>query len=1322
MYHLFLFLAMFFVACSGPINDTTEDSYTVSVPSDLAGGVVSVSASSFKVGDLVRLEVVPADGMKLKDGSLVYKLSDSSHEVPIRRNSFFMPAGHVKISANFVSLNDTQLSLRNVMDNYIVLQGSAILDTSIVSLAEDLTISWESADESLVTVVPANSTGTRVTLMQVNPGRTSIVGTSSDGSTLTVETTMLPNNLRCNKSGEIIGVTSNFTGGSVIIPNYIDGIEVKAIGEGALSYCGISEITLPEGLVRIGSSALAGNELSSIKLSENLLVVDDNAFEDCPLAMVFCNSSAATKITLGKNAFGSNLEEITVEDGVIMPFRESESWKPYVSKIRSTDSGTIEIVQTQGGSIAVKSGSYEVSGAMLNEIITIEITPDDGWQLKNESIQVRSVDGVTISTDYTEDGTPFFIMPNRDVSVTATFERTILNYTVSHVLTNSNSMEVGSGNNSWGSIFVDFSEDLKTLTISPMPKFGYYLSAVAIENVAAEDIVKDASNQNGNFVADISKSNFTANTLVKITAFWTPKTFSVRLRSQGLSDYVVRNVKYGQTLPSLATAGDIRAPAKIGYKFMGFYSSNNGSGVRYYDSDLNSTQSPFLPTHVDETDTANLIAHFLPNTYQLRITMGKPDDSSAVPVRGGENLNATFTLSAVYNDLLPYVPIPDIEYTTYRFDGYWTVPQNSTEVATKIYDGSGVPTNSSNSWNIPSDTVLEGRWVQKPVTLKFNYNGSTDCKQENILPVERLNFVAHPGNTPPIILMPKPYRTGFHFTGFYDSPVGGVKYYDGNMNTVSTAKVVGGKPTVELYAQWEPRDVTLVFRYGDVEDLKDGTAIAESRENIETTTNVVIDGETVEQIEGKEYETRVWNTLPGDVTSVVTQAPERNCFKFTGFYDAKGQRYYDENLQLDEESISDGLMPPTDLDDFTLVAGWELDGVEIKSSNASAYRSASFAADQTYIFKENVSITGNNNNYGIAIGGTTSNPTNLYIPKGVTVTIQAGSRNVSRYSRTTSGSSSTTYLVSYVTGVSSSSSGPAPGVEMYCYTSDGERSTWQTTAYPFEGGKAGINVTSGKCLRVFGQGTLKAAGSDGIDAYGACDSPRMNADTSGVKCEAHNEYRAYGASGGAGASGGGAGIGGNGGNGTSFNLSPYYSSSHTGSSGQSGGTGGYMYFYGDMTIYARGGLGGSYGYGSSGGKGREIGSHDDHSGAGGAGGGGAGGAGAGVGGGGGGGGAGGYGGNGIVDNESSDGDSGSHSNGSNGMSGESSKGYGVKVSNANLRGNGGSGFRGGSGGSAGGYNSSHSYIGSKGGTPGSGGSAGSYSAIVCYDNAQIKSW
>ena len=1321
MYHLFLFLAMFFVACSGPINDTTEDSYTVSVPSDLAGGVVSVSASSFKVGDLVRLEVVPADGMKLKDGSLVYKLSDSSHEVPIRRNSFFMPAGHVKISANFVSLNDTQLSLRNVMDNYIVLQGSAILDTSIVSLAEDLTISWESADESLVTVVPANSTGTRVTLMQVNPGRTSIVGTSSDGSTLTVETTMLPNNLRCNKSGEIIGVTSNFTGGSVIIPNYIDGIEVKAIGEGALSYCGISEITLPEGLVRIGSSALAGNELSSIKLSENLLVVDDNAFEDCPLAMVFCNSSAATKITLGKNAFGSNLEEITVEDGVIMPFRESESWKPYVSKIRSTDSGTIEIVQTQGGSIAVKSGSYEVSGAMLNEIITIEITPDDGWQLKNESIQVRSVDGVTISTDYTEDGTPFFIMPNRDVSVTATFERTILNYTVSHVLTNSNSMEVGSGNNSWGSIFVDFSEDLKTLTISPMPKFGYYLSAVAIENVAAEDIVKDASNQNGNFVADISKSNFTANTLVKITAFWTPKTFSVRLRSQGLSDYVVRNVKYGQTLPSLATAGDIRAPAKIGYKFMGFYSSNNGSGVRYYDSDLNSTQSPFLPTHVDETDTANLIAHFLPNTYQLRITMGKPDDSSAVPVRGGENLNATFTLSAVYNDLLPYVPIPDIEYTTYRFDGYWTVPQNSTEVATKIYDGSGVPTNSSNSWNIPSDTVLEGRWVQKPVTLKFNYNGSTDCKQENILPVERLNFVAHPGNTPPIILMPKPYRTGFHFTGFYDSPVGGVKYYDGNMNTVSTAKVVGGKPTVELYAQWEPRDVTLVFRYGDVEDLKDGTAIAESRENIETTTNVVIDGETVEQIEGKEYETRVWNTLPGDVTSVVTQAPERNCFKFTGFYDAKGQRYYDENLQLDEESISDGLMPPTDLDDFTLVAGWELDGVEIKSSNASAYRSASFAADQTYIFKENVSITGNNNNYGIAIGGTTSNPTNLYIPKDVTVTIKAGSDVA--YNPSHSYTYDANYFYINMPGYTSNQSGgPAPGLEMRCYMTHGGKvsANWNTLGEPYKGGAPGIYVPSGKCIRVFGQGILRAAGAAGHDSRKSVPSPRMDADHPNIEEPAHETRRSYGAAGGTGAAGGGAGIGGFGGRGTHFTLVPDYNQTRSAPNGSNGESCGYVYFYGNMTIYAVGGSGGNRSYGlTSVGAGKQMDSHDDHSGAGGGGGGGSGGAGAGVGGGGGGGGGGGHGGNGIVHDEASDGDSGSKSSGYAGHDGQD----GSSRYTCNLTGSGKSGYYGGNGGRGGGsFGAPYTPAACYGGSAGSGGSGGSYGAIKTYNNAKILQW
>lgn len=76
-----------------------EQTYTINIASDIEGGVVEANLSEAAEGTDIKLDVIPDDGMRLKENSLVY--NDGNDEYIIRNNTFKMPASDVIVYAEF---------------------------------------------------------------------------------------------------------------------------------------------------------------------------------------------------------------------------------------------------------------------------------------------------------------------------------------------------------------------------------------------------------------------------------------------------------------------------------------------------------------------------------------------------------------------------------------------------------------------------------------------------------------------------------------------------------------------------------------------------------------------------------------------------------------------------------------------------------------------------------------------------------------------------------------------------------------------------------------------------------------------------------------------------------------------------------------------------------------------------------------------------------------------------------------------------------------------------------------------------------------------
>lgn len=108
-------------------------------------------------------------------------------------------------------------------------------------------------------------------------------------------------------------------GGTLTIPEYINGIPVTRISGNVFQDCGITgELIIPDTIKEIGVSAFADNEgITSVRFGKGLKSIDDSAFVDCrSLASIEFTGDSLESI--GASAFrGAAITELDIPEGTV---------------------------------------------------------------------------------------------------------------------------------------------------------------------------------------------------------------------------------------------------------------------------------------------------------------------------------------------------------------------------------------------------------------------------------------------------------------------------------------------------------------------------------------------------------------------------------------------------------------------------------------------------------------------------------------------------------------------------------------------------------------------------------------------------------------------------------------------------------------------------------------------------------------------------------------------------------------------------------------------------------------------------------------------
>ena len=214
-------------------------------------------------------------------------------------------------------------------------------------------------------------------------------------------------------------------------------------------------------------------------------------------------------------------------------------------------------------------------------------------------------------------------------------------------------------------------------------------------------------------------------------------------------------VAYGESMPAAI------APTLNGSVFMGYFTSTNGNGTRYYDENMNSV------INWDQTNDDTLHAYW-ETSYTVTLDMD-----------GGSGGTSTVTVG--YDQPMPAAIAPTLSGSV--FMGYFSGYDGD---GTQYYDAD---MNSVNDWDQTNDDTLHAYW-ETGWTVDLYKDGGTGGTD---------SVIAAYGAPMPEATAPT--REGYVFLGYYESYDGsGTQYYDADMNSVNNWDINGNDT---IYAYWE---------------------------------------------------------------------------------------------------------------------------------------------------------------------------------------------------------------------------------------------------------------------------------------------------------------------------------------------------------------------------------------------------------------------------------------------------------------------------------------------------------------------------------------
>jgi hypothetical protein len=107
-------------------------------------------------------------------------------------------------------------------------------------------------------------------------------------------------------------------GGSVSIPDTINGLPVAAIGDDAFEYCaGLARITIPNGVASIGNAAFAGCiSLTNVTIPNSVASIGDDAFSYCASLAGVAIPNGVASIGVGAFSDCASLTNVTIPNNV----------------------------------------------------------------------------------------------------------------------------------------------------------------------------------------------------------------------------------------------------------------------------------------------------------------------------------------------------------------------------------------------------------------------------------------------------------------------------------------------------------------------------------------------------------------------------------------------------------------------------------------------------------------------------------------------------------------------------------------------------------------------------------------------------------------------------------------------------------------------------------------------------------------------------------------------------------------------------------------------------------------------------------------------
>lgn len=350
-------------------------------------------------------------------------------------------------------------------------------------------------------------------------------------------------------------------------------------------------------------------------------------------------------------------------------------------------------------------------------------------------------------------------------------------------------------------------------------------SAVADQTVAYGGLATEPTNPtragytfDGWFTATSGGSlwDFTADTINgdrTLYATWTPIDYSVTFDSQGGTPVGGQTISYG------TVATEPSAPTRTGYTFDGWFDSSTGGSAWNFATD---------PITGDTTIYAQWTILTFPVTFDSQggsAVAGQVIDYDTLVTEPSNPTLANYTFQGwfttpsggtlwdfstgtITSATTLYAEWAPVDYTvsfdsqggssvpdeTVAFGGTATMPSAPSQTG-YTFDGWFTASSGGSVWNfatgtITGDTTLYAQWTAIDYTVTFDSQGGTSVPDQT---VSYGGLVTAPSD---------PTRTGYAFTGWWDSASGGTLW------DFPTDTVTGG---TALYAQWSINDYAVTF-------------------------------------------------------------------------------------------------------------------------------------------------------------------------------------------------------------------------------------------------------------------------------------------------------------------------------------------------------------------------------------------------------------------------------------------------------------------------------------------------------------------------------